>query len=87
VPVAPGVSTWPAPVRDFALHKASVRDGRAVLPATGPRIVLCVRGSVEVGTGAGALPLAAGAAAFVAAAEPPVLVSGTGDVFQAGVAG
>jgi mannose-6-phosphate isomerase len=87
VPVAPGVSTWPAPVRDFVLYKASVRGGAATLPASGPRILLCARGSVEVGTGADSLSLSAGTAAFVAAAEPAVRVSGTGEVFQAGVAG
>jgi mannose-6-phosphate isomerase len=85
VPVRPGVSTWPVPIRDFALYKAGVRDGEAVLPASGPRILLCTRGSVEVGDGSRGLPLSAGAAAFVAADEPPVRVSGDGDVFQAGV--
>jgi mannose-6-phosphate isomerase len=87
LPVRAGVSTWPAPVRDFALYKASVRDDEAELPASGPRILLCVRGSVEIRTGAGTLPLSAGEAAFVAAGESPVRVSGSGDAFQAGVVG
>ncbi|GIH12014.1 mannose-6-phosphate isomerase, class I [Rugosimonospora africana] len=86
VPVRAGVSTWPAPVRDFVLHKASVRDDETVLPASGPRIVLCGRGSVELGTGTGTLPLSAGEAAFVGAGEPAVRVAGNGDAFQAGVA-
>lgn len=87
VPVRAGVWTWPVPVRDFALSKASVRDEETVLPGSGPRIVLCVRGSVELGTGTGGLPLSAGEAAFVGAGEPAVQVAGSGDAFQAGVAG
>ncbi|GAA5195110.1 mannose-6-phosphate isomerase, class I [Rugosimonospora acidiphila] len=86
VPVRDGVSTWSAPIRDFALYKASVRDGETMLPASGPRILLCVAGTVGVSTGTGSLSLPAGAAAFVAASEPEVRVTGSGDVFQAGVA-
>jgi mannose-6-phosphate isomerase len=79
VAVAPGVVTWPAPVREFALYKATVAGSSVSLPGDGPRIVLCLRGSVSLG----ALALGAGEAAFVSAAEPPVVASGEGVVFQA----
>jgi mannose-6-phosphate isomerase len=83
VPVAPDVVTWPAPVREFALHKALVRAGTPVtLPGTGPRILFCLRGQVEVGR----LTLAAGAAAFVSAGEPAATCTGAGTIFQASAA-
>jgi mannose-6-phosphate isomerase len=79
VPVAPGVLTWPAPAREFALYKATVAGSPVTLPAAGPRILFCLRGSVSLGP----LWLRAGEAAFVAAAEPPVTCGGDGVVFQA----
>jgi len=79
VPVAPGVVTWPAPVREFALYKATVAGSSVELPGYGPRIVLCLRGSVSLG----GLTLRGGEAAFVAAAEPPVVASGDGVIFEA----
>jgi mannose-6-phosphate isomerase len=81
VPVAPGVLTWPAPVPDFALYKASVADTPVTLPGGGPRVLLCLAGPVRVP----GLTLAPGRAAFVGASEPPVTCSGHGVVFQAGV--
>ena len=78
-PVAPGVVTWPAPVREFALHKATVAGSGVTLPGDGPRIVFCLRGSVV----AGSLALRGGEAAFVSASEPPVAASGEGVIFQA----
>ncbi len=86
VPVRAGVWTWRVPVRDFALYKASVRDEETGFPGSGPRIVLCVRGSVELRTGTCRLPLSAGEAAFVGAGEPAIDVAGSGDAFQAGLA-
>lgn len=80
VPVAPGVVTWPAPVPDFALYKASVAGTPVTVPGGGPRIVLCLSGPVEVS----GLSLAPGRAAFVGASEPPVCCEGHGVVFQAG---
>jgi mannose-6-phosphate isomerase len=88
VPAGPGVLTWPVPAREFALHKAVAGGGApARLPATGPRVVICVAGAVTVASGYRSLPLAPGGALFVPAGDPPVEVSGAGAVFQAGVAG
>jgi mannose-6-phosphate isomerase len=80
VPVAPGVLTWPTPVPEFALYKASVAGTPVTLPGAGPRILLCLAGSVEVP----GLTLSPGRAAFVGAAEPAVVCTGNGVVFQAG---
>jgi mannose-6-phosphate isomerase len=88
VQVGPGVLTWPVPVREFVLHKAVAGDGGPVrVPATGPRVVLCVSGAVTVTSGARSLPLSPGGALFVPAGEPPVAVSGAGAVFHADIAG
>ena len=80
VPVGPGLLTWPTPVREFALHKATVAGTPVTLPGGGPRILFCLRGTVEVA----GLPLAAGTAAFADAGEPPVECTGDGVLFQAG---
>jgi mannose-6-phosphate isomerase len=85
--VSPGVVTWPVPVREFALHKATVAGDAARLPATGPRIVLGTSGALSVADGRSALPLTPGGALFVPAGEPGVEVSGTGTAFQIDVAG
>jgi mannose-6-phosphate isomerase len=87
VPVAPGVLTWPAPVREFALHKATVTGTGPDLPGNGPRIVLCLRGAVSLTVGGDLLAIGAGEAVFVPAADGPVRCTGDGVLFQAGTAG
>jgi len=82
VRLAPGVLTWPAPVREFSLVKADVSGAPVTLPATGPRILFCLSGAVDLGP----LSLTGGQAAFVAATEPPVVCAGQGVIFQADVA-
>jgi mannose-6-phosphate isomerase len=85
VRVSPGVVTWPVPVDDFALHRALVgADLPAVtVPGAGPRVVLCLRGSVRVDDGVAALSLSGGQAAFAPAGRPPLAVSGDGEIYQA----
>jgi mannose-6-phosphate isomerase len=82
VAVGPGVVGWPTPVREFALYRATVAGQPVTLPADGPRILFCLRGTVDLG----GLTLTAGQAAFVGAVEPPVTVHGEGVVFQADTA-
>jgi len=82
VSIAPGVVTWPVPVQEFAMCKATVAGTPVVLPADGPRIVFCLSGAVDLGE----LRLRAGEAALVGAAEPPVTCRGDGVVFQADTA-
>jgi mannose-6-phosphate isomerase len=85
VEVAPHVQTWPVPVSDFALFRASVDGVRAELPGEGPRVALCVRGEVTVDDGSEPVRLRAGEAAFAAAGAKPLAVTGTGQLFQATV--
>jgi mannose-6-phosphate isomerase len=75
----PGLVSWRPPVAEFALSRATPAEGPVTMPSDGPRILICVAGTASVsGT-----PLESGAAVFVGADEPPVVVSGTGTVFQA----
>jgi len=83
--VAPGVVTWPVPVDDFALHRATVDGVPVELPGDGPRIVLCLRGEATVDCGGAAVRLRGCDAAFVRPGPKPLTVSGTADVFQASV--
>jgi mannose-6-phosphate isomerase len=86
VSLAPGLLTWPTPVREFALTKATVDGAPVTLPADGPRILFCLHGAVELSAGASRLAPRPGEAAFVGAGEPPVVAAGTGVVFQADTA-
>jgi mannose-6-phosphate isomerase len=86
VEIAPGVVTWPVPVDDFALYRAVLEsgDGPVELPGDGPRVVLCLRGSVTVDDGLAPVALVGGSAAFARAGAKPLLVTGAGEVYQAG---
>jgi mannose-6-phosphate isomerase len=80
-----GIVGWQPPaVAEFNLLQATVTPaGPVSLPGYGPRIVLCVRGSVEISTGVGSVRrLTSGDAVFVAASEPAVAASGDGVLFQ-----
>jgi mannose-6-phosphate isomerase len=79
VPEGPGLVSWRPPVAEFALSRATPAEAPVTLPGGGPRILLCVDGTVSVSGS----PLESGAAVFVGADEPPVTVSGPGTVFQA----
>ncbi len=83
--LGPGLVTWPVPVDDFALHRARVGgDTPAVtLPGAGPRVALCLRGSVRVDDGVSPVVLSGGQAAFAPAGRPELVVSGHGEVYQA----
>ncbi|WP_432979725.1 mannose-6-phosphate isomerase, class I [Dactylosporangium sp. CA-233914] len=85
VETGPGLSAYPVPVPDFALHRAVVDAGRPAvrLPGGGPRIVLCTRGSVRVDDGVVPVTLAQGQAAFAPASRAELSLSGSGEAFQA----
>jgi mannose-6-phosphate isomerase len=89
--LAAGLVTWPVPGRDFRLVRAVVAvddPSRSVmLPADGPREVVCVRGRVRLSAGPLGADLAAGEAVFVPATTAPLRVRGDGEVFQAGAPG
>ncbi|MFB9441498.1 mannose-6-phosphate isomerase, class I [Dactylosporangium vinaceum] len=80
-----GLSAYPVPLPDFALHRAVLDADRPAvrLPGGGPRIVLCTRGSLRVDDGAVPVTLSAGQAAFAPASRPELSLSGAGEAFQA----
>jgi mannose-6-phosphate isomerase len=85
VPLAPGLLTWPVPVQEFTLVKASVTatTGPVALPGSGPRIAVCLRGRAEARAGGASQSLQAGQAVFLSVGEPPLCLTGEAVVFQA----
>lgn len=77
---------WRPQVEDFQLSRISL-DGTAEAVAdpsvTGPQILLCTRGAVQVRCGGRTLELVSGYSAFVTAEAGPLVLSGDGDVFRA----
>lgn len=75
-----------APVDDFELSVTTVGAGAHPLPGRGPRILLCLAGSLEVTSAAGGrLVLRRGQAAFASACDGGIVVSGEGTLVQADV--
>ncbi|GAA3347764.1 mannose-6-phosphate isomerase, class I [Amorphoplanes nipponensis] len=89
-PVAPGVQTWPVPVREFALYRVELTPAAPPLrlPGEGPRIVLGIRGDVFVAEAVDGTPVEVtpGTAAYVPAETGPATLAGVGEVFVAAVA-
>jgi mannose-6-phosphate isomerase len=86
--VAPGIVTWPVPVREFALYRIRLDGTRppTPVPATGPRIVLGTSGDVFVAEDHGTpVEVGPGAAAFAPADAGTITVAGIGEVFIAAV--
>ncbi|KAA1425354.1 mannose-6-phosphate isomerase, class I [Mumia zhuanghuii] len=79
-----GVQVFAPGVEEFALAAATVADGaEATLPGSGPRIVLCVDGTVTVSADRGSVVLTPGRSAFVEHDDGMVSVKGAGKVVQA----
>jgi mannose-6-phosphate isomerase len=85
VDLAPGLCTWPVPVPDFALHRASVAGTPVDLPGNGPRVLLCLTGEVTVDDGVAPVTLAGGSVAMAPAGTKPLMATGTGVLYQASV--
>jgi mannose-6-phosphate isomerase len=86
--VAPGVSTWPVPIRDFILYRLELDGTRppVPVPAGGPRIVVGTAGDVFVAEAHGTpVEVPAGGAAFASADAGPIIVAGAGEAFVAAV--
>ena len=85
VAVVPGVVTWPAPVREFALYRVLLDEAtpRVDLALNGPREVLCLRGEVRVDDAVAPVAVAAGQAAFGPATGAPLTCTGAGEVYLA----
>ena len=75
-----------APVDDFELSVTRVDGSRNPLPGRGPRVLLCLDGHVVLTSAqTGSMTLERGQAAFAAASDGPLNVSGRGTVVQADV--
>lgn len=79
------VSVYRAPVDEFALAVARLRRGGpgAALPGDGPRVLLCLDGTVDATTDAGRVSLERGESAFVRADEGAARATGVGTILQA----
>ena len=88
VPGSPAWLDWAAPAEEFRLARSSITDGEVVdaEPVPGPRVLLCVSGSVAVTVDGGpAVTLTPGNSCFVGDAAGAVTLVGTGTVFRATV--
>jgi mannose-6-phosphate isomerase len=81
-----GLVTWPAPVREFALHRAVLAESSVELALRGPREAFCLRGAVRVDDGAQAVTLGPGEAAFGPASDRPLVCTGSGEIYLVGTA-
>jgi mannose-6-phosphate isomerase len=85
-PVVHGRSwRYPVPVPDFVLSRFEIEPGEPLeVASSGPQIVLCTEGAVEIGAESGPqLALKRGESAFVSAGDL-VTVTGSGQLFVAG---
>jgi mannose-6-phosphate isomerase len=79
-----GVSVFDTPAPEFRLYRAEVGPGEVVLPADGPRLVLCTEGTVTLCDAAGStLKAARGESCFLSAADGRVTAAGPGVIFLA----
>jgi mannose-6-phosphate isomerase len=79
-----GVSVYESPAPEFRLYRAELGAAEITLPATGPRLVLCVEGTVSLTSGDGAtLKTARGESCFLSAADGDVRAAGPGVIFIA----
>lgn len=80
-------STYYVPVEDFELSIVTLRDASAVekLRGAGPRIIVCLRGAVELFACGKKIALNTGQAVFLDAADGKASVRGVGQLVQADV--
>jgi mannose-6-phosphate isomerase len=82
---------WRPPVEEFQLSRITVQsaDEQTVVTAdagiTGPQIVFCSRGKVQVRSGGRTVQLIAGSSAFLSAEAEPPTFTGEGEIFRAAV--
>ncbi|MFI1990053.1 mannose-6-phosphate isomerase, class I [Actinoplanes sp. NPDC020271] len=88
--VAPGVTSWRVPVRDFELYRVELVESRPPvrLPGSGPRILLSAAGDVHIGEDHGIpVSLGPGTAAYAPAEAGVLTAAGLGTLFVAAVPG
>ena len=79
-----GVQTWPVPVPEFRLARLEVTGSVCVPTApSGPSVVLCTGGRVEVHCLGDAVALGGGESAFVPDGSGDLVLQGAGEVFVA----
>jgi mannose-6-phosphate isomerase len=81
--VADGLDRYDVPVQEFSLHRVSLRGEPVVVPVTGPRLVLCAAGVVEVWSPAGSVSAGPGRAVYLAADGGALVIGGDGVAFVA----
>ena len=80
---ATGELRWPAPRPEFALSQLQVNASPRDIAVTGPQILLCLEGKVDVSAADTAVPLRSGESAFVTADTGAFAISGDGLVMRA----
>lgn len=81
-PEQPGES-WPIDDEAFSLRKVTVDESTVSVDTDGPRVLLCVSGTVDVNDDAGSVSLASGEAAYSTAHDGTIRVAGSGEIFVA----
>jgi mannose-6-phosphate isomerase len=90
-PLGEHEQVWRPDVDEFQLSRITIvsKDDATPVPAdpsiTGPQILLCTRGKVQVRAGERTVQLISGGSAFVSAQAGPITVSGDGEIFLAAV--
>jgi mannose-6-phosphate isomerase len=83
-PLAAGVAEFGTPAPEFALYVADLATEAVILPATGPRIVLCADGAATLRTESGETgKLPRGESCFVSAADGALHAAGAARLFLA----
>jgi mannose-6-phosphate isomerase len=81
-----GISVYDSPAPEFRLYRASLGTTTVPLPGAGPRLVLCVDGTLFLRDAAGVrLKVGRGESCFVSAADQSVTVDGPAEAFVATV--
>ena len=79
-----GIWVYDTPAPEFLLHRVSAGAGRLTLPGDGPRLVLCVEGTLCLRDEAGVtLKVGRGESCFLSAADQQVTVQGPAEAFIA----
>lgn len=79
-----GVSVYDSPAPEFRLYRADIASAEVVLPAAGPRLVLCTEGTVTLRDKAGnMLKVARGESCFLSAGDGTAMATGPGVIFLA----
>ena len=81
-----GVAVYDSPAPEFRLYRVSAGASAVALPGEGPRLVLCVEGTLLLRGAAGApLKVGRGESCFLTAADQQVTGQGPAEAFIAGV--